>query len=175
MDKLLHSFFENSEKEYHIRELAKIVGKSPTTMSKYLDNLKRQGVLESNRKFNHLFYKAADNFKFKDLKFNYNIKKIRDSGLIEYLVENYNHPEVISLFGSFRKAENFSESDIDLLIISPLKKELNFDKFEKKLGHKIQIFSYTKQSIEEMKIKNKELLNNFVNGYILYGYWEIFK
>ena len=32
-----------------------------------------------------------------------------------------------------------------------------------------------KKSIEEMKIKNKELLNNFVNGYILYGYWEIFK
>ena len=151
------------------------MNKSPTTVSKYLDQLKQQGILISKKKFNHLFYRAADNFNFKDLKLNYNIKKIRDSGLIEYMIKEYNYPEVISLFGSFRKAENFSESDIDLIVISPLKKKLDFSKFEGKLGHKIQVFQHTKKSIEEMKIKNKELLNNFVNGYILYGYWELFK
>ncbi len=175
MDKLIQYFFENTEKEYHVRELAKLMNKSPTTVSKHLGLLKQQGILTSKKKFNHLFYMAADNLKFKDLKFSYNLKKIRDSGLMEYLVKNYNHPEVISLFGSFRKAENFSESDIDLVVISPLKKELDFSKFEKKLGHKIQVFQHTKKSIEEMKTKNKELLNNFLNGYVMYGYWEIFK
>ena len=90
MDKLIQYFFENTEKEYHVRELAKLMNKSPTTVSKHLSLLKQQGILTSKKKFNHLFYMAADNLKFKDLKFSYNLKKIRDSGLMEYLVKNYN-------------------------------------------------------------------------------------
>ncbi len=175
MDNFIKYFLEDSEKEFHVRELAKLSGKSPTTVAKYLNKLKKERILTSERKFNHLFFRAnSEDVKFKELKFGYNLKKLRNSGLIEFLDKEYNHPEAILLFGSFRKAENFSESDIDLLIVTPLKKELDFTKFEKKLGHKIQLFQHSRNYLEKMKLKNKELLNNFINGYIIQGYLELF-
>ena len=108
------------------------------------------------------------------MKFSYSLEVIRKSGLINYLIEEFNYPESIILFGSFRKSENNFNSDIDLLIISPVKKRINLEKFEKKLNHKIQLFMYSRKEIENLKIKNKEILNSFVNGFNLYGFWEVF-
>ena len=58
MDKLLFFFFDNINREYHVRELAKLTKKSPTTVSKHLKKLKGEGVLESERKLNHLLFRA---------------------------------------------------------------------------------------------------------------------
>lgn len=176
MDKLLEYFITEPEKEFYIRELAKLTKKSPTTISKYLEEFRKKGILNSRRKFNHLLYKANnENSNFKNLKFSYNLNQLQSSGFIEHLVEEYNHPEAIILFGSFAKAEDIPGSDIDILIVTPLKKEINLSAFEAKLGHKVQLFIYSRADIKRMKTKNKELLNNFINGIVLAGYWELFK
>lgn len=175
MDNILEKFMEDPERSYHIRELAKMAGRSPTTISSYLKKCERQGLLKSERKLNHLFFKAdTGNKKFLDLKFYNNIKKLRSSGLIDFLVKNY-HPEAIVLFGSFRKAENTPKSDIDLLLITINKKQINLSRYEKKLKHKIQLFLYSNQEILRLREKNKELLNTFVNGLVLEGFWEVLK
>ena len=85
------------------------------------------------------------------------------------------NPEAIILFGSFAKAENIGRSDIDLLVITPAKKEVNIEKYEKNLNHKVQLFLHAKKDIEDMKNKNPKLLNNFINGVKIYGYWELFR
>ena len=176
MDKLLEHFMSKPQQEFHIRELARLVKRSPTTISKYLIKYEKEGILISQRKFNHLLFRAnVKSRAFKDMKLYYNIKKIRSSGLINYLIEEFNHPEAIVLFGSFVKAEDIPRSDVDILIITPLKKEVNLKKFEKYLNHKIQLFLHSKQEINKMKVKNKELLNNWVNGLVLYGFWEMFR
>jgi len=175
MDELLSFFISEPEKEIHIRKLAKLTKKSPTTISKHLNELKVKGFLTATRRLNHLLYKAnADDPAFKDLKLTYNIKKIRESGLIEYLNEGFS-PEAIILFGSFRKAEDLPESDVDILVITPSKKDVNLAKFEKKLGHKIQLFIHSRKEIEGMKTKNKDLLNTWLNGIVLEGFWEVFR
>ncbi len=176
MDNLLEYFIKEPEREFHIRELAKLTKRSPTTVSKYLIKFKKDKILNSKKKFNHLFFKAnIENPIFKDLKLFYNIKKLRESGLVDHLIEEFNHPEAIILFGSFRKAEDFPKSDIDMLVITSLKKEINLIKFEKILGHKIQLFLHSNKEIDNMKVKNKELLNTWANGLVLNGFWEIFK
>jgi len=176
MDKLLKYFFEEPQREFHVRELAKLVKKSPTTVSNKLKSLTKQGILLSEKKLNHLFFKANfDNDIYRDLKTHYNILKIKKSGLIDYLEEEFNYPEAIILFGSMAKASNIPRSDIDILIISFDKKEINLKKFEKRLGHDIQLFINSSEEIEKMKEKNKELLNSFINGIVLYGLWEVFK
>ena len=48
------------------------------------------------------------------------------------------------------------------------------ERFEKKLKHKIQLFLHSRKEIKTMKTKNKELLNNLVNGVVVYGFWEAF-
>ena len=111
---------------------------------------------------------------FKQLKLAYSLSILNKSGLISYLEKEFN-PESIILFGSFAKAENTKKSDIDILIITPNKREPNLKDFEKKIGNIIQIHLHSNKDIELMKAKNRELLNNFVNGIILQGYWELFK
>lgn len=176
MDKLLNYFFNEPEQEFHVRELAKLSGFSPTTVSKYLNKLKKNDLLCSRKQYNHLLFKAnTDSGAFMNAKLLFNLEKLRKSGLIKFLIEEYNQPEAIILFGSYAKAENINKSDIDLFVISPLKKELNLDRFEEKLGHPIQIFVYSKVEIEKMKKSNKELLNSLVNGFVINGYWEMFR
>jgi predicted nucleotidyltransferase len=175
-NKLLKYFFEEPEREFHVRELAKLLKRSPTTISKYLNQLKKTRVLVSERKLNHLLFKAnLNSFQFKDLKLFYNIKNIKESGLLNYLNEELNHPQAIILFGSFAKSEDIKKSDIDFFIITPIKKELNIKEFEKKLGHEIQLFLHSTKEIEEMKQKKELLLNSIINGIVLEGYWELLK
>jgi len=174
MDKLLEYFVREPEREFHVRELAKLIKKSPTTISKYLTKFEKNGILVSKRKLNHLLFKAnTESQAFKNKKLFYNVQKLEESRLIDFLDNEFNHPESIILFGSFRKAEDILASDIDILIITSIKKELNLEKFEKKLGHRIQLFVHSRAEIEKMKLKNKELVNNWLNGIVLRGFWEV--
>jgi len=176
MDEILELFIKGPEREFHVRGISKLVGKSPTTVSKYLKDLENKKILVSEKKFNHLLFKANfENERFKRLKLNYNLKNLFESGVIDYIVKEFNHPEAIVLFGSFAKAENIERSDIDLLVISPVKKNITLEKYEKKLGHELQLFVHSRKEIDKMKDKGKELLNNFVNGITLYGNWEVFR
>ncbi len=175
MDGLLEYFILEPEREFHIRELAKKAGRSPTTIAKHLDGYKKKGVLAGRRKLNHLLYKAnTENRQFKDLKLAYNIQRLRETGLIDFLNDTFNQPEALILFGSFSKAEDTARSDIDLLVITPLKKRPDLSVYERALHRKIQLFLHSKAEIEEMKTKNKELLNGLVNGVLMNGYWELF-
>ncbi len=176
MDKLLEFFIREPEREFYVREIAKILKNSPTTISKYLKKYENKKILISKNKLNHLLFRAnTDSRQFKQLKLNYNLNALQESGLIEYLVEEFNQPEAIVLFGSFSKAEDNKNSDIDLLIVSFRKQEINLEKFEKKLGHKIQLFVHSKNDLEKLKNKNKELFNNWINGIVIHGYFEALK
>ncbi len=176
INRLLEIFLEEPEKEFYIRELSRKLKKSPTTISKYLKELEKEGILKSKEKFNHLLFKAnIEKEEFRQLKINYNLKKISESGFVNFLIREFNEPKAIVLFGSFAKGENIKASDIDLLVITSLKKEINIEKFEHKFGHKIQLFLFSDGELEKMKEKNKELLNSFINGIKLHGFMEIFK
>ena len=176
MNNLLEYMLREPEREFHVRELARLSKRSPTTVSKVLKKYKKEGLITLAKKLNHLIAKAnPENPAYKQAKLSYNIKNIKKTGLIDYLIEEYNHPEAIILFGSFAKAENIPKSDIDLAVITPLKKEINLEKFEKTLNHSIHLFKFSRQEVEKMKKSNKELLNNLINGIIFSGYWELFK
>jgi len=136
----------------------------------------KRKVLISEKKLNHLFFKAnTENSTFKILKRNYNFEKIYTCGLIDYLEKEFNYPEGIILFGSFAKGEENEKSDIDMMIISPLHKTINLKKFEHILHHPIHLFVYSSTAIEKLKKENKGLLNNIINGIVLYGFWEFLK
>ncbi|QQG38461.1 MAG: nucleotidyltransferase domain-containing protein [Candidatus Woesearchaeota archaeon] len=176
MDKILEYFIKEPEREFHVRELARLAKRSPTTISRYLEKLKKENQLIPKKKLNHLLYKAnTENPFFKDEKLHYNIKNLRKSGLIDYLVDSFNNPEAIVLFGSFRKAEDTYQSDIDILIVTPSKKKVDVSKFIHLIDHEIQLFIHSRKEIEEMKKTSKELMNNWINGIVLHGFWEVFR
>ena len=176
MNNILKRFIREPEREFHIRELAKYTQKSPATIAKYLADYEKKEYLTHERRLNHLLYKAdTANSAFKELKMGHNQRLLRTTGLIQHLVDTFNHPEAIILFGSFAKGEDGPKSDVDILIVTPAKKKVNLALFEKKISRPIQLFVHSRDEIERMKIKNKELLNNWINGRVIGGFWELFR
>lgn len=169
---IINIFFKNPEKEFSVREVARAVKIAPTTASLRLSTLKKQGLLISRKERNYILYKANfANKEFINQKLFHNIHYLYQCGLVSYLVEYYNQPSALILFGSFRKAQDIPISDIDLCIITPLKKEPDLTAFEKKLGHKIQLFLLPKSQIKQTPAP---LLNNILNGIVLEGFIEVF-
>ena len=83
--------------------------------------------------------------------------------MIDGIIKDFN-PSLIILFGSIRKGESTRDSDIDIFIESNLRKDIDLSRYEKKLGHKIQLLIESR--IQEV---HNNLFNNIINGIKLYG------
>ena len=166
MFKKLNIFLEEPGREFNVREAARILKISPATASKDLRNFVKQGLLKLRKeRIFHLYRANTENDYYKDFKVFYNIKKIKDSGLIDALNKYYLKPAIV-LFGSASKGEDTETSDLDLVIVSEKTKEFpKLNKFEQKIRKKIQLFRV--KNIKELK--NKHLVNNVLNGIVLQG------
>ncbi|MFH1683222.1 MAG: nucleotidyltransferase domain-containing protein [Candidatus Woesearchaeota archaeon] len=161
---ILKIFFNEPGREYNVREIARLVNIAPATASKELKHLAKEKILQEREDRVYLLYKAnLDSDSYQDLKTYYNIKKLRESGLIDKLNEFYLKPTVV-LFGSASFGMDTETSDYDLLVISEKTAEIDLKKFERKLGKKIQLFVF-----KDMKAINKHLVNNIINGITLQG------
>jgi predicted nucleotidyltransferase len=164
--KILKVFFDNPSKKFGLKEISLISNIAHTSVKKELEKLIKKGLIKKEiekrgeRKF-PLYY-ALVNDKFKSLKKLSNEYQIRISGLIEHFSYEL-MPNTVILFGSFSKGEDVEESDIDIFVEAETK-ELDLKKFEKKFKKKINLTF--KQDINNLK---RELLNNIINGVILYG------
>jgi predicted nucleotidyltransferase len=163
-------FFQNPTAKLRVREIERTLNLPLPSIIRYCKELKKEGILTIHQIGRIIFY-TADRINPSYLleKKLYNIKSLYASGLIDFLKLEFSNPTII-LFGSYSKGEDIEESDIDLYIETPFKKEISFKKFEKKLKRNIQIFQH--KNIKE--IKNPHLANNIINGIVLNGYIEVF-
>lgn len=161
----LKPFLENPLKEYGVRELAKVLGLAPATVSKKLKSFAEESVLVHRKERNLDLYRAnLEDNSYLDIKVYYNIRKIRESGIIERLNDFYLKPTIV-LFGSASNGMDTPESDIDLLIISEKTDICELERYEKKLNRGIQLFVHKNMR----QIKNNHLANNMLNGIVLQG------
>ena len=163
---ILKLFFESPTKEFNVREVARTLKINPATASTYLKKFEKIGLLKYKKQRIQDLYKAnLDSDRYKDLKVYYQIRKLKESGLIESLNKFYIKPTIV-LFGSCSYGMDTETSDIDLVVIS--EKTADFPeqkKFEKKLNREIQIFAV--KDIKELR--NEHLINNVMNGIIIQG------
>ncbi|MBI4177467.1 MAG: nucleotidyltransferase domain-containing protein [Candidatus Aenigmarchaeota archaeon] len=163
---ILKSFFEEPTREFGVREIARIKGISPATASKELKDLAKSGILKRHKERTATLYRAdMENDLYKDLKVFYNVRKIRESGLLETLNSFYLKPAVV-LFGSAAFGMDTETSDFDLLVVSEKTKELKDLKiFEAKIKREIQVFV-----VNEIKdLRNGHLINSVLNGIVIQG------
>ena len=159
-DKITEAFFECPNQSFTIRELSKYTKLPKSTAQRYLKILKKESIVDKENKFVVTHYT-------KFLKTSFIIKKLFQSGLINYL-ENAYVPSTIIVFGSARKGEYVEESDIDLFIETTKNNPLTLSQFEKKIKHKVHIF--TNSDINKLP---NELFNNVINGIKLTGYVKV--
>ena len=172
--KILKPFFENPNEQFQIRELSRLLKINHTTIRKYLLNMVKEDLIETKSGKPYDYFQAKITKKFLNLKLFFNLEKLRKSKLIEQIEKDYDYPKII-LFGSYASATDDSQSDIDLFVLTEIKKERNYDKFEKSLNRKIAIHLFNNQKFNTAKTKNSELSNNIINGISLSGKLEIFK
>ena len=161
----------NPTAKLRVREMERTLKLPLPSVIRYCKELEKEEILTTAKIGKVVFYtadRASDKY-FLEKKL-YNFRRVYESGLIEYLKQELSNPPII-IFGSFAKGEDIEESDIDLYVETPSKKELELGKFEKILKRKIQLFK--QKSLNE--IFNLHLANNIINGIRLNNYVEVFK
>lgn len=150
------------------RGIAKLLEVSPTAIAKAIKGLGDLVKIEKSETMNlNLIQLNRDNPKAIALKRAENLKQIYDSGLVDYLGEKFPGSAIV-LFGSYSLGEDVVGSDVDIAIIGSKKKEINLNKFEKKLITEIMINFYG-----DLHQINKELRENIINGITLQGRIEL--
>ena len=163
-------FFVNPTAKLRVREIERTLKLPLPSVIRYCKELKKESILTTIKTGNVNFYTAnRDSEKYLLEKKFCNIKKIYESGLIEYIRQELSNPAIV-LFGSFAKGEDTEESDIDLYIETPSKKKGILEKFEKLLKRRIQVFQHKNLK----KLSNPYLKNNVINGFLLNGFVEVF-
>ncbi|MBC8500585.1 MAG: nucleotidyltransferase domain-containing protein [Nanoarchaeota archaeon] len=167
MGQILNMFFEQPTRNFHIRELSRILNIPKTTVSYHINDLLKKEIVIKQKKGTFTSFKANETSElYRFYKRQAFLKKIIQSKLLDHL-EAQTTPKCIILFGSFAKAEHNQNSDIDLFIQAKETK-IDLKKFEKHLKHKINILFE-----ENPKNLSPELLNNIINGIKLRGFLKI--
>lgn len=159
-EKLLSFYYEHPEASPSVRKLAAYTKTSRSTVQRTLNKFRQENLITKENKWD-------DTWQNRTFKTDYYAQKIIRSGLVEYLRQELAASTII-LFGSIAKGESNKDSDIDIFVSCARNKHLNLIKYEKKIGHHIELF--TRPSITKLP---KHLLNNVVNGRKLWGYFTI--
>ena len=150
------------------REIAKILGVSPTAVSNSTKKLKDSNLIkiEKTKTINFISFNR-DEQRVLDLKRVENLKNIYISGLSDYLEKELAGATVI-LFGSYSMGEDTNTSDIDIAVIERKDKTIDLEKYEKILNRRININFY-----DSWKKIHENLKNNILNGILLHGGVEL--
>ncbi len=187
LQKILSALYRFPEIEFSLSELAKHAGVSKSTASRLMEHLKDDGIVLIEDKKIILRIKAnRDNSEFRRRKIAHNLSLIYEVQLVEYLEKALCHPKAIILFGSHRRGEDISTSDIDIAIETSediptqeidfpekpvsLGKQVLISKkqyYERFLGRKIQLHLFNRKRIDI------NLFNNIANGIVLSGFLEV--
>jgi len=121
--KILQIFFDDPQKEYYLREIAKILKKEPGHYQRYLDELVEDGILRDERRVKMRFFKLNKDYPlYEELK----SMVSKTVGLEKQLKNLVNQLSVSQafIFGSFASGQEKAASDVDLLLIGGVDQDL---------------------------------------------------
>ncbi len=165
--KVLKLFFDHPTKHFQLREISRILKLGLPSVRNHTKKLEKEGFVKKEKFGVYESYVSTKNEIFKIYKRNDILLELHDSGLVEFLSDNL-VPDAIVLFGSASRGEDIEGSDIDLFLVAK-ESEIDLKKFEEKLKRKISL--HFESNVSKTP---KELLNNIINGIVVYGYLKVF-
>ena len=167
-------FLKYPEKEFSLSDIAKEAGVAKAHMGKILDEFYSLGLINITKLSKIWRIKANQQSpEFIKSKIIHNLNFVYQSGLVEFLNEKFNNPKAMILFGSFRKGDDISTSDIDIAIETDEVEEYKtvttkeLIEFEKSINRKIQIHIFNRKNVDI------NVFNNIANGIVLQGFLEV--
>ncbi len=165
--RILQLFFDQPTKHFQLREIARLINLGMPSVINHVKKLEKEGFVKKEKNGVYDSYISSGGALFKTYKRNDILLRVHQSGLIECL-EDALMPDAIVLFGSCSRGEDIETSDIDLFLVAK-EKDIELKKFENKLKRKISL--HFEQNASKVP---KELLNNIINGTVLFGYLKVF-
>lgn len=173
---VMRHFFKYPATEFTLTEVAEFTGLSKATVYKILKNLNQAGfVTIVDLDVVWRIIANSQDWAFKREKIAHNLGMIIRSDIIPFLIEKFNNPRCIVLFGSYRRGEDGKGSDIDIAVeVSEdvETKQFSFEEFksiEDDLGRRIVVLVFNRKNIDD------NLFVNLANGVVLYGLLEASK
>lgn len=175
-NKVIEVLFKYPEKEFSLSDLAREAGVAKANIGNILEEFQEAGLI-SIEKLSKIWRIRANqtNWFYIRSKIVYNLNSLYRSGLVEFLVDYFKSPKAVVLFGSFRKGEDISNSDIDIAIESDEIKDYKIiglrelSEFESITGRRIQVHLFNRENIDI------SIFNNIANGIVLWGFLEVKK
>lgn len=158
---------------FHLNEISRRTRVSPSTVSKLLAGLEKDGFIE--RKVigaSHVFKIKNEAPVIKQLKVLVNVFLLMEHKIVEKILEVDEYALSIVLYGSFATGSNDDKSDFDLLVVSNNKKKFDLvaDFLEKKTGVTTNITVFSVLDWKKCKQKNKPFYESVKsNSVLLYG------
>jgi len=157
-------FFNNTLKRWYFKELVDQSGMSRERVNHYLRILVKKKFVIRVKPLHKMPYYTAnrDSGEFRMEKRFYGLNLLKESGLFEHI---QSIPKIKSaiLFGSFCRGNWDKSSDIDLFVFGDAT-ELDKAKFESRLKHEIQLFTY--HTPKEMKEElDPKVIDNIAKGF----------
>ena len=167
---------------FSLSEVAEETGFSKSTASIIVTQLEKEGYIIIGKISNLWRIKFnTSNLAAIGYKIGINLNLMYSCGVIDYILQKWGTPKSIILFGSVRKGEDGPDSDIDIAIEIPEKKDLNIvslesfndeaaerlKKFETKIKRHFKFYFFNKNRIDG------NLFINIANGIVLYGLLEV--
>ncbi|MBI4698061.1 MAG: nucleotidyltransferase domain-containing protein [Nitrospirae bacterium] len=128
--KALSWFFTHSDESFFVRQLATILKEDSTNLSRELAALEKAGILSSSRHGNLKYFQTNRNCSFFNELKGLILKTVGVIGEIKTVIENLPAVKFAFIYGSFAKAEEKADSDVDLIIIG----DVDFDKLDSEIN-----------------------------------------
>lgn len=185
--KVLEHLFRFPDKEFSLSDLAKDAGVAKSNIGSILKEFHEYEIIKITHLSKIWRIKAnTQNWFFIRSKIIFNLNYIYQSGIVEFLNVFFNNPKAIVLFGSFRKGDDITGSDIDIAVevdeereptvldlvnvIKDKSKEKEAEavqRMEKEIHRKVQLFVFNRNNVD------LHVFNNIANGIVLYGFLEV--
>jgi predicted nucleotidyltransferase len=168
--KVLSLFMDNPYGKYYLREAARILKISPMTLKRSLDLLLKNKLILKEKIKNQILYTAnLDNPAFRHFKIARNLSRFLKKDVVGFILKSIPGTSAIVLYGSYAKGEDDQASDIDLLVIAPVKKNISGD-LSALIGKEVNLSLFNPAQWSKHAASNRAFyLDIITEGIILYG------
>lgn len=160
--KVSGAFFDEPTTIHFIKEISRKVDLAPTSVRNNIKELLKENliIIKKSAPFNG-FVANRENEDFLFYKRLHNIYSLKD--LARFLVSSY-YPKLMIIYGSFSIGEDIETSDIDIFILTKVKKNIDIKRFEKELNRKIHLIV-----VDDLNKIDNNLKKKLYNGIVLHG------
>ena len=185
--KILRLFYENKRANLHLRDIARKTKLYPNSVTRFLNQLEKEGILTSKKDGNLKKNKIKKSEKLNNIFNSFDIERLnklplaRRRAITYFLDKLQEKPIIVLLFGSTAKETFRKDSDIDLLLI--VNKKIDVDKakdyVDAQIGIKINCFQITyDEFLKEIKLKEDKVIQSALNtGYPIFNqmlFYEVY-